>query len=245
MVTPSTGTGTALYLFDRYPSKSYESSGDNDDLTTTSIVVEFPSAVNVNRIALQNINLKSFKIYHSSNTANLITLTTTCGTNSSEWTGNSSTNLYLIFATTNVTSIGIAATATIDANEEKRIGELWISRTAVEFDRNPSARDYKVSIDRKEYSHIMSDGGTAIYVIGDNYKADIRYTYVNSTTQSQLEDIHNEWSPFVIVPDPTGTSWSAQIYEVNWIGDFDFVQYSDNYKGNGYQGTIRLRETPK
>jgi hypothetical protein len=241
----STNTDYAQYLFDREKSQQYQSSGDNSDATTTTIRVDFSAAKNVDRIALQNINLKSFKMYYNSNSANLFSLSSAL-TGTSEWTQNSATSLYLILAATvSVTSVWIEATATTNANQEKKIGQFWISGQWYQLERNPSAKNFKAKKERKEYKHEMSDGGTATYVVADKYAVDIRLKYWSSTGVSTLEEIHEDYDPLVFVPEPTGTAWDGQIYECNWISDFTFKEYSNNYKGNGFSGRIRLRETPK
>lgn len=241
----STNTDYSSYLFDRESSQQYQSSGDNNDATTTTIRVDFTGYESVDRIALQNINLKSFKVYYNSNSANLFSITSAL-TGTSEWTQNSATSLYLILeATKSITSVWIEATATAIANQEKKIGQLWISGQRYQFERNPSAKNYKPKLERHEYKHRMSDGGTATYVIADKFNADLRYKYYTESGTSSLLTIYEDYDPLVFVPFPTGTSWDSKIYEVNWIDDFEFHQYTDNYKNNGFSGRIRLRETPR
>jgi hypothetical protein len=91
----------------------------------------------------------------------------------------------------------------------------------------------------------MSDGGTVVYFVQDNFKADIQRQYVDETEYDSLRSLHTLVTPFSFVPFPTGTSWDDKMYEVNWIGDFDFESYSENVKDAGYSGSMRLRETPK
>ena len=59
----TTGTSTAGHLFNRYISKQYQSSGDNNDATGTTIDIIFNATTSVNRIVLQNMNLKDFTVY--------------------------------------------------------------------------------------------------------------------------------------------------------------------------------------
>lgn len=241
----STNTDYASYLFDRESSQQYQSSGDNNDATTTTVRVDFTSYKSVDRIALQNINLKSFKMYYNSNSANFFSITSAL-TGTSQWTQNSSTALYLMLeATISVTSVWIEATATMVANEEKKIGQLWISGQWYQLERNPSSKNYKPTIARKEHKHEMSDGGTATYVIADKFETDIRLKYWSTAGTASLREIYDDYDPAVFVPNPTGTSWDSKIYEVNWIDDWGFEEFSDNYKLNGYSGRIRLRETPR
>lgn len=246
MLTVDTGTASALYLFDRKSTQTWQSIGDNSDATTSTIRIEFTSAKNIDRIVLQNINWKGFRIYYNSNTSNLFSLSSTCPTGTSQWNTNSATSLYLMLAaTTSVSVVTIEVTTTAISNAEKYCGEIWVASQYLQFVDNPSAREYKVSYDRKEYTHEMSDGGTAVYFIQDNYFADIKRTFVDTSEYEELRGLHTLYTPFLFVPFPTGTSWDGKIFEVNWIGDFEFETFSDNYTGNGYSGTMRFRETPK
>ena len=167
-------------------------------------------------------------------------------TTTSDWTGNSATDLYLWLSTTiNCTSVSIVASATIVANEEKKIGNMWVTTQNMQLDFNPDNKSYKPKIDRKEFPHKMSDGGIALYVLNENYFTDIKLTFVTSAERDELYDLYNAWDAFVFAPFPTGTTWDAKIFEVNWIGTFDFEALSDNYLGKGFTGNVRLRETSK
>lgn len=245
MIYVSTGSTTVNYLFDREYNNYYISSGDNSDLTTTTIRIDFSPFEVIDRIALQNMNFKSFKIYHSSNTANTLTIAN-AGTTTSEWSTNSETSLYLILATpVTMTSITIEATATMVANSEKYLGEFWTLQKILTFDRNPDAKGYDAQFNAKQFKHEMSDGGTVVYTVSDKFEARIKRKYVDETEKNTLRTIHQIWDALTFIPFPTGTSWDERIYQVVWVGEFGFEQYTDNYKGNGYSGDIRLMESPK
>ena len=118
MASITSGTTSVANLFDRKNNTFYRSSGFNDDTTATTIRLDLGTSQNINRIVLEGINWKSFKIYHSSNTANTFTLLN-APTTASDWTGNSTTNMYLEFATVAAQIITIDATTTMVANQEK------------------------------------------------------------------------------------------------------------------------------
>jgi hypothetical protein len=243
MMSVSTGTNTVARLIDRKPSTQYSSSGDNSDATTTSIIVRFNETQSVDRIVLQNINLKSFRIQLINTVAALFSpvnfITTT-----SDLSNNSATNLYMYLSeTTYCTGLAIYATSTMIANEEKKVGQIWVNNQILQFEKNPDKSQYKPVITRKEFPHAMSDGGTALYVLDKKYKAKINLGFQSDTMRQDLEDLHDRWTPFVFVPYPTGTAWDGRIYEVNWIGGFNFEELSDNYIDNGYKGSLDIRET--
>jgi len=245
MLSVTSGSTTAYKLFDRYTSKYWESQ-NSSDTAAEIITIIFPATVTIDRIILQNINLKDFTIYYNGTTTNLFTFNSNCITTTSDFVSNSVTNLYLYWnSATAITSISIKTSATMIANEQKKIGELWVTKQWFQFPENPSVKNFKPAIDRKEYVYEMSDGGVALYVINEVYKADIKLDFVSSATMQSLYSIWSAYDNFVFVPNPTGTNWDGKIYEVNWIGEFNFEQFADNYKGNGYTGSIKLRETAK
>lgn len=245
MLSVTTGTATALNLFDRYSTKKYKSIGDNDDATVTTIHISFNETTTVNRIILQNHNFKDFTIFYNGATANTLSPALAL-TSVSDWSGNSATNHYLYLSTSvYMTSLTIEISATMITNEEKTLGELWLTRQNVQLDYMPDKKNYKPVINRKEYPHQMSDGGVALYILDENYKADIKLAFLSQTSRDNLYDLYNNWNEFIFIPFPTGTSWDSRIFQVNWVGKFDFEVYSDNYKDNGFEGTIRLMETPR
>jgi len=245
MMSVTTGTDTAQYLFDRRPEKQYQSSGDASDSTATTIDITFSETITTDRILLQNMNLKDFTIYYNATTTNQF-VPQNALTATSDWSSNSETSLYLYLSSlTAITSLSIVASATIVSAQEKKIGQLWINSQITQLPNNPDSKGYKAALPRKEFPHSMSDGGTALYVLQENYKADVKLSYQGSTITSALKDLYDLWSPFVVTPFPTGTSWDSKTYEVVWVGVWDFEQYSDNYITNGTKGILRLRETPK
>lgn len=246
MITASQGgTSGAGFLFDRKREKQF-GSGDASDATLTTIQIDFDSTLtSIDRIGLENMNFKKFKVYFNSASANLFSLTS-ANTGTSSWTQNSETSLYMILqSATSFISMFIEVSSTMVAAQEKKIGQVWVAQKQFQFSNNPTAKEYKVDIARKEFVHNMSDGGTAIYVISNNWKADIKKTFVNESDHDDLKDIHDDWNPLVFTPFPTGTNWDSRIYACNWVGAWDFDNYSSNIKGNGFQGTIRLREVAK
>jgi hypothetical protein len=246
MVTPSAGgTSSVDNLFDSNVNTYFTSVGDNNDATETTIRIEFSSSKNIDRIALTDINWRGFNIYYNSNTANRLALSAGSPTTTSIWSSNSTTSLLLKFTTITASIITIEITTTMAANEEKEISELWIGTLAHTFVYNPEAGDYDPKLDRQEYRHEMSDGGVSTFVVQDNFKATIKRKYVDTTEFTGLKTLYQSNDEFCFIPFPTVTSWDAQIYEVVWTGDFEFYQYTTNYKGNGYSGKMTLEGVPK
>jgi len=150
----------------------------------------------------------------------------------------------LLAATKTITSLTIEATTTMIANEEKKIGELWINGQYFEMERNPAAKDFKPKLNRLQYTHTLSDGGVTNYIIDDKFESQYKLNYVSVAEEANIRSLFDLEDVFVITPEPTGTSWNSKIYEVNWIGGYSFETYADNYKGNGYKGQFTVKETP-
>lgn len=243
-VSVTTGSTSSASLYDRKNTTYFTSVGDNSDLTTTTLRFEFTSEQNIDRLAIENHNLKSFRIYYNSNTANLFTLNDAL-TVSSEWASNSETSQYFRCDTVACSIITIEATATMIANAEKRISQFWACTKLHVFTTDPGSSGYDPELDRKEYRHEMSDGGSALYVVQDNFKCRIKRRYVDTSEYSDLLSMYQRNDSLVFVPEPTGTSWNDQIWAVNWVGKFDCMGYSDNYKGSGYNLTMNLEEIAK
>ena len=245
MATVNNGTSSVDNLFDGNNTSYFTSVGDNNDATTTTIRIEFSTSKNIDRIALENINWKGFKIYYNSNTANTFSLDAGSPTSASTWTGNSTTSLYLCFSTVAASIITFEITTTMDAAEEKEVGEMWIGSLAHRFVDNPDASGYDPKLDRHEYRHEMSDGGISTFVIQDNFKATVKRKYVDTSEFTDLKSLYQSNDEFMFIPFPTVTAWDGQIYQVVWTGDFDFYQYTSNHKGNGYSGKMTLEGVPK
>lgn len=228
----SSSDSTGL-LFDKNPRKKYSTNGFNSN-TSTLISIEFGSATIIDHVILQNHNLKQFRVFFNSATANsLFTVV-----------NNSATSTYHAFATTTVSSIQLQVDDTMSGATEKTLGEFMITRRDVSaFERNPSTDNFDVKIDRKQVRVEMPDGGIHLFNIQDKYKAKIKFKFITTSFRDNLLSIYNTALPTVFVPFPTGTGWSGQAHEVVWTGDFDF-QHSDNAKSQGYDGTINIEETP-
>jgi len=246
LISVSSGSDTASYLFNRKLDEYYESSGRNTNTSGITIGVTFASNKNISRIALQGHNFKDFTIYYNSNPANTFGLTN-CATTVSDWTQNSSTALYLKFTTINVSSIFILATGTMAGSDEKYIAQLWINDKKFTFENNPDSKGYSPKLNVKEVEHEMSDGGITKYTFGDAFQTGIKLEYQSDTMYSYLYDLYADRQSFVFVPFPTGTSWEGKfIYEVNWIGDFNFIEPAgNNWKSLGWSGQFTVKETPK
>ena len=225
----SASTTTDL-LIDRNPSNQYETDGYSSN-TSTIISVEFSSSTIISNVMLQNHNLKDFRIFYNSTTANSLGI----------FASNSETSTYLNFASVTVSSVQLQMDSAI-TSAEKALGQFILSEKKLEFERNPEIKNYKPVIDRIQVRHIMADGGIVLHNIKDKYKVNMKFTFITESFYNSLLDIYKDSKPIYFIPFPTTSSWLGNAFEMVWSKDFDF-KYSTNVRDIGYSGQLILEET--
>lgn len=225
------GTSTISYLFDRNRSLGFTSVG-YDGATSTVLSIEFDSPTAISHVLMQGHNLKDFRVFYDSTTANSLDVVSS----------NSSSSYYLSFSTTTVSSIQIQMDSAFPSGE-KNVGELIITERLVQFERNPTVSKWKPMVYRKQVVHEMPDGGAATFNVKDKYRAQLSWKFITESFYDDLTTVYNAGEPFYFIPFPTATAWDGVGHEVMWIGNFDF-KHSTNDKDQGYEGKITLRETP-
>lgn len=223
--------------------KQYISTGFNDDLTTTTITINFDATTAVDRVALLEHNLKGYTAYYNGATANTFALTTTAATTASDFSSNSETSQYFRTTSVNCTSVTFDLKTTQTANAEKAIGYIYLGTLDLEWDRIPGAKDYKVKLAPKQVIHKLSDGGTRVQNIQDKWMVDIKFKNITKSFRDSLRTSYNSTDPMWFCPFGTTTSWDGVFFESVWEGPFDFYMYSDNAVSAGFSGSLRLRET--
>lgn len=231
IVAQSGNTGTVSYLFDRNTGLGFTTVG-YESTSSAVLSIVFPSPTVLTNIMIQNHNLKQFRIYYDSTTANSL----------ANFTTNSASSTYLSFASVTVNSIDIQMDVATAINTEKTIGEFILSERQVAFERNPSAQNFQNTTARTRVIHTMPDGGVTMYNIANKFRAKMKWEFITASFQNSLLTIYNSALPVYFVPFPTTTSWSGEAYEIIWTNDFEF-SYSDNSKTQGFTGTIEIRQT--
>lgn len=234
IVVDAANTATIENIFDRDTATQWETVGYTTD-TSSIFSIEFGSSTIIDRIFFQNHNLKQFRVFYNSATAN------TFSTDINETT-NSETSNYYTFNSITVSSIQVQCDATMVEDNEIKIGDLYVGAQLLNFERNPSAADYKPIIERKDVLHKMPNGGVSQFIVDEKFKAQIKWKYLTNSFTSDLLDIYNTGTAFYFLPFPTTTSWDGNAYEVVWANDFDF-RHSSNNKDAGQGGKIVLQET--
>lgn len=234
--TANNGAGTFAYAFDRNLRLKYVSVGYNSN-TTMAFSVKFVQTTPVSHILLQNHNLRQFRIYYDSTTANSLAVVSS----------NSATSTYISFATVQAASIDVElelqqTSGSPASNTEKFFGELVIGDRLLAFERNPSHDNWAPTSRRKQIVHEMPDGGVKVFQIHDKFSASMKFHYVTTAFRDNLYTVWSSANSMYFVPFPTTTGWDGRAYEVAWLGDFDFT-YEENSKTQGFVGSINLRET--
>jgi hypothetical protein len=240
-IVVNSNTLTASYLLNPDITRQYYSDAFNNDLTTTTIKINFDSTQTIDRIALMEFNAKQFNIYYNGVTANAFVITSP--TTTSQFITNSATNMYLACTSVACTSVSFDIYSTIVANSEKAVGYIYLGANELTFPRIPNASNYTPVRDPKELTHELSDGGFRRQVAYVKWSTKIKLQYITESFRTSLRTIYDSYSPKVFVPFGTGTAWDGILFEANWMGNFDFYKYSDDAVQSGYSGSIDLKET--
>ena len=225
---------TVFHAVDRIPSTQWVTTGYGTS-TSTVFSIELGSSTSISKIYLQNHNLKQFRIFYNSVTANVFTPAI------SETT-NSATSNYFSVATTAVSSVQIQVDLATTADTEKAIGDIYIGDVMINFERNPSSANYMPILKKDRVIHRMPNEGVSVFVGNQKFKAEISWKYVSNSFTSQLLNLYETNTAFYFVPFPTTTGWDGHGYQMVWTNNFDF-KYSDNNMSAGQGGKIVLEET--
>lgn len=236
MVVGSTGTGTFGFLYNRNDSLAYSTVGYTTN-TSTLLSIQFSQPTVVSHILMKNHNIKQFRAFYNSATANTFSVDI-------NKTTNSATSSYFGFASITVNSIQIQMDIGISTDTERKIGELVVTERRLQFSVNPSHNDYDPSINLTKIVHSMPDGGKTIFNIREKFRAKIAMEYISSAFNSSLRSVYEDALPLYFLPFPTtGTDWDSRAHEVVWTNDYNFT-HAENSKTQGFIGNIVVEETP-
>lgn len=226
-------TLTIANIFDRDKGSQWSTIGYQ---TTTSTIfsIEFLTATVIDKAFILNHNLKQFRMFYNSVTANTFTPAI-------NETTNSATANYFSFATTTVSSVQLQMDLATTTDTERSVGELYFGSLMLTFERNPNSASYKPMIDAQKVVHRMPNGGVTQFIVANKFKAQVSWKFITESFYSSLLNIYETGTAVMFVPFPTTTSWDGRAYECLWTNDFDFRHSSDN-KDAGFGGAINLEE---
>lgn len=242
-ISVDSNTGVTYYLMVRNTEFQYASEQFNDDLTTTTITINFDSTQTVSRIALIEHNIKDYTVFYNGATANTFALSTTSDTTTTNYSANSGTSQYFKVTPVACTSVTFDLSKTMLPDNEKAIGYMYIGNQLLDFDRIPSASDYTPRINPKQVVHQLSDGSQRLQTLDKKFSASIKLKHITQSFRDSLYSVYNTQSDFMFVEFGTTTGWNEIMYSVIWPGKFEFFKYSDNFVAAGYSGSIVLSES--
>jgi hypothetical protein len=243
-VDPST-TGYTPWLKNPNLNYLWVSSGLNSDLTPEQVTISFASTVTIDRIALQQINLKDFSIFINGSTATTLAFTSTSSITDSSITGFSGTSCFFRLSTlTACTSVSFLCKTTQVANAEKQIGYIYIGAVSLDLGSQvgPDSSSYDMNIVRGGNTHRMADGGRKISSVCAKFEADIKLVYISQASRNSLFDLWNSSGNF-IAPFGTATSWDGILFQFCWDSDFNGYSFQANPAGSGHPINMKLYQT--
>jgi len=197
----------------------------------TKIEATLGSQTLINTIAIQNHNFDTFDLIIN-------------GITKYSWSNNNDSSTIYSFDTITAATVTIVIQSTT-SDADEFLGQLIACNEQYELPHNPNFSDYKPALTGVRESKKMADGGYVTYTIAEKFQADIGLKYVPPTVTSELKSIYSATSAWLFCPYPTSSGWDGDIWEVNWIGKFDFLKPARNERANPlYNGVIKLRETP-
>lgn len=231
LIKVDSASTTTDRLIDRNRINQYETSGYASG-TSSIISIEFSASTIISNVLIQSHNLKDFRIFYNSVTANSLGV----------YSSNSDTSTYVDFASVTVSSVQLQMDDAF-TYVEMLVGQFVLANKHFEFERNPSVKNFKPLIDRNQIRHVMADGGIVLHNIKDKYKVEMKFEFVTESFYNSLLELYTTASPVYYIPFPTTSAWDGNAYEMVWSKDFDF-KYSTNVRAIGYSGKMILEETP-
>lgn len=233
-------------LLDRDKNNLFEfSGGSTADAPNAKLHVTLPAAVTINTIIMRNINFEHFQISYNGFAIPLTILPQIYGTAVALWDDWSDSNLVLQFGDLDIHSIDILVHSEASGSDNYEIGAVILAKQAYQLPRNPNFAGYKPKLTGLRIGKKMADGGYRSYQIKEKFSAEISLDCVPGSVSSELRDLYETDMSFNFCPYPTTTAWDGDVWEVNWINDFEFLQPAVNDLGTPlYRGKIKIAETP-
>lgn len=243
MIAVGSGSLSAENILTRNPTFQYVSDGFDNDLTTSSITINFDETTTVRRIALDEINWKDFTAFYNGATANTFSLTSTGATTVSDFSSNSETAMYMFASSVDVTSVTFDVLSTQVADSEKAVGYIYLGDLVLDLSQIPTAKNYKPLIDPKEVVHELSDGAIRVNRVSEKRSVKIKLNNIATTLRNSLKDVYDRKVSTGFAAFPTMTGWDKFFFVGIWPGKFNAYEFTDDASGSGHNVSIDLRES--
>ena len=148
---------------------------------------------------------------------------------------------FKVTAVTPSTNVKITVSNTTDSNA-CQIGQVFVGKQIHQVESPGSMR---IPVSTKQYLKELSDGATNKIYVRKHNQYDLTLNAVTPQERSNLEllyDINKRESFFFIARPAMYTDYFDGLADhVEWINSFDFNDYYNDLKVNGFTGTMRLR----
>lgn len=235
MITDSGGATDQIKrsMYDRSFETLWNSGSETSGSST--IQIDFETAVLLDAIALQQCNFKTFTITYNAGSQFSTPISIS----------NNITNkhFYFEFNQVSVTSILITITDTIVSSTQRTLGELLLLTKVFSMSENTSDQ-INVPVDDKVVIVKLSDNTTFKNYLRSVINYDIKVGYVDQTELENYKAIYeiNKREPFIFMRNPDTVAWDGEANHYNWCNGFDFYNFSQDFYVNGYSGNIRLAQ---
>lgn len=232
-ITVSSGTANKAKLVDRNEDQVFSAIGESGALTVS---VTFPTPRDINRIFIQNTNIKNFTITYNSGSAFTPSLAVT---------NNAVANLYYeVTKVVAATGIKIVVTTTQDSGEAY-IGQFYAGLEIFEFAGTigNEGDDWK-SGSVKQTILEMSDGTTQKVFVRRLLNISLDLINLSDAERTNFWTAYdeNKRNAIVFIPYPSdvGGTWDGWGGHYNWTNAFEFYNYAEGTSLNGWKGHIDL-----
>jgi len=220
----------------------------NQGITSCALYLDLEQAENFNFICFKgfsNTNVGSLRLRYNYVTGGAFTMMSlkNCDTSTAYWSTNfpSGNFCFELESLTNYVAIQLLLYfAVYTSTNGIAFNYFAVGKKANIL--NPKFNEYVPMKKSFSVNHENSGGGNVRYKINDVYTSSIKLDYVSSATVNELRELYDYDNKILFIPNATYTSWDGNTYNVNWINSFDFYNYTDNYKKNGFLGSIDLSE---
>lgn len=221
------------YLFDRDRNTSLTSIGSSD-AANEDFVIEFAASKTFNRILIDNHNIKSGSLQYWNGSAYVDF------SSAISWSANATTTHYYEFNSVSTTKIRLRMSTTITANDQKRVGSLYVMLELGDVSANPTRVPIKYAAAQNK--QIAADNGTILVRFGKKFQAELFFSDATDADVTLFETLWDSGQSFhVYMCGGTGQTQRGyrlqDIYLVNFVNDFE-----PNLKGDlfGIGTTIKL-----
>ena len=230
VMTASTGSAGLPFLVDCSSLAQWQSVGSND-ATPEIIIIDFGVSQYIGAIFLDNINLKDFKVQYWDGSA-WQDITETINT------AYALPYFYAEFTHVLTQEIQLIMNTTQSADDQKRIGELYLCDKVLPLDATAEF-NYKEDSVLIGGSYRLGNGKLQSWFVNQKWLGNITFNYLQASILASLKAIYDTHDSFCIRPEPEAAP--QDFFEAKWTGKWT-APYSGEIKANGKDLTMTLEE---